>query len=74
MFDNEPRNEEIVKKMQRLIEKNYNICICPKSLKHKDINDMVIAGMTPAEVQGIIDINTFSRLSAYQQLNNFKEV
>ena len=28
----------------------------------------------PLEVQGIIDINTFSRLSAYQQLNNFKEV
>ena len=74
VFDNEPRNEEIVKKMQRLIEKNYNICIWPKSLKHKDINDMVIAGMTPAEVQGIIDSNTFSRLSAYQQLNNFKEV
>jgi len=74
VFDNEPRNEEIIKKLQRLIEKNYKCCIWPKSLKYKDINDMVIAGMSPAEIQTIIDNNTFSKLSAYQQLNNYKEV
>lgn len=74
VFDNEPRNGEIVNKMKKLIEKNYKICIWPKSLKYKDINDMIIAGMTPVEVQGIIDNNTFSKLSAHQQLNNWKEV
>ena len=74
VFDNEPRNEEIIKKMQRLIEKNYKCCVWPKSLKYKDINDMVIAGMSPVEIQTIIDNNTFSKLSAYQQLNNYKEV
>ena len=74
VFDNEPRNEEIIKKLQRLIEKNYKCCIWPKSLKYKDINDMVVAGMSPAEIQTIIDNNTFSKLSAYQQLNNYKEV
>jgi len=47
VFDNEPRNREISQKMEKLIEKNYNICVWPKSLKYKDINDMVIAGMTP---------------------------
>ena len=74
VFDNEPRNGEIVNKMKKLIEKNYKICIWPKSLKYKDINDMVVAGMTPVEVQGIIDNNTFSKLSAHQQLVNWKEV
>ncbi len=74
VFDNEPRNEEIIKKLQRLIEKNYKCCIWPKSLKYKDINDMVVAGMSSAEIQTIIDNNTFSKLSAYQQLNNYKEV
>ena len=74
VFDNEPRSVEIVNKMKKLIDKNYKICVWPKSLKYKDINDMVIGGMTPAEVQGIIDSNTFSKLSAYQQLNNYKEV
>ena len=61
-------------KIKKLIEKNYKICLWPKSLKYKDINDMIIAGMTPVEVQGIIDNNTFSKLSAHQQLNDWKEV
>ena len=74
VFDNEPRNREITQKMEKLIEKNYNICIWPKSLKYKDINDMVMSGMAPVEIQGIIDNNTFSKLSAHQQLVNWKEV
>ena len=74
VFDNEPRNGEIVNKIKKLIEKNYKICLWPKSLKYKDINDMIIAGMTPVEVQGIIDNNTFSKLSAHQQFNDWKEV
>ena len=74
VFDNEPRSIEIVNKMKKLIEKNYNICVWPKSLKYKDINDMIMSGMSPVEVQGIIDNNTFSKLSAHQQLVNWKEV
>ena len=74
VFDNEPRSTIIINKMKKLIEKNYNICVWPKSLKYKDINDMIIAGMSPVEIQTIIDNNTFSQLSAHQQLNNFKEV
>ena len=74
VFDNEPRSIEIVNKMKKLIEKNYNICIWTKSLKYKDINDMVMSGMSPVEIQSIIDNNTFSKLSAHQQLNNWKEV
>ena len=74
VFDNEPRSIEIVNKMKKLIEKNYNICIWPKSLKYKDINDMVMSGMSPVEIQSIIDNNTFSKLSAHQQLVNWKEV
>ena len=74
VFDNEPRNREITQKMEKLIEKNYNICIWPKSLKYKDINDMIMSGMSPVEIQSIIDNNTFSKLSAHQQLVNWKEV
>ena len=74
IFDNEPRNKEIVNKIEKIINKKYNICIFPKSLKYKDINDMIIAGMSPVEIQTIIDNNTFSQLSAQQQLSNWKEV
>ena len=74
ILDNEPRNKQIVDKIQQLILNNKKVCIFPKSLKHKDINDMVMAGMSVAEIQTIIDNNTFSKLSAQQQLNNYKEV
>ena len=74
VFDNEPRSKEIINKMEKIIEKKYNICIWPKSLKYKDINDMIISGMTTVEIRTLIDNNTFSQLSAHQQLNNFKEV
>ena len=74
IFDNEPRNKQIIDKIQKLILKNFNLCIWPKSLKYKDINDMIISGMTPTEILGIIDTNTFSKLSAQQQLNTYKEV
>ena len=74
ILDNEPRNKQIVDKIQQLILNNKKVCIFPKSLKHKDINDMVMAGMSVAEIQNIIDSNTFSKLSAQQQLNNYKEV
>ena len=74
IFDNEPRNKQIVDKMQQLIFLNKNICIFPKSLKHKDINDMIMADMSQVEIQTIIDNNTFSKLSAQHKLNDWKEI
>ena len=74
IFDNEPRNKQIVDKMQQLIFLNKEICIFPKSLKYKDINDMIIGGLTQVEIRSIIDNNTFSKLSAQQKINDWKEI
>ena len=67
-------NKEIVKRMIDAVNKKYNVAVFPNTLKYKDINDMVIAGMTPVEVQSIIDNNTFSKLSAQHKLNDWKEI
>ena len=64
VYDNEPRNVEIVKKIEKTIEKGYNVCIWPTELQHKDVNDMVMAGFTPEEVKEIIDNNTHKGLEA----------
>ena len=74
IFDNEPRNEEIIKKMEKLIDNNYQVFIWPKNIKDKDINDIIISGKSPVEIEDIISSNTFSKLSAKQKLNNWKEV
>lgn len=59
-FDNEPRNKQIVSKMQEAIDLGEKVCIWPESLKIKDINDMIVSGMTVEMIQNIIELNTFS--------------
>ena len=74
IFDNEPRNTVIIQKLENLITQGYRVCIWPKSIKEKDINDLILAGYSKVEIEDIISSNTFSKLSAIQQLNNYKEV
>ena len=64
VFDNEPRNKEIVKKMEHAIDNHLNVVIWPEFIVEKDINDMVLAGFSPDEIQDIIDKNTFVNLRA----------
>lgn len=63
VYDNEPRNKEIVNRMTSMIERGYNVCIWPKNVAHvKDINDMVLAGYSAADVELMIDQNTYRGL------------
>jgi DNA primase len=72
IFDNEPRNKQIIDRMYKMIEKDYMIVIWPEGQKEKDINDMIINGKPKEEVQKIISDNTYSGLSALTQLNSYK--
>jgi len=74
IFDNEPRNKEIVKRMYDVVEKDYNLVVWPNDMRHKDINDMIIAGLTKQEITDIISKNTYSKLSALTKLNDYKKV
>ena len=73
IFDNEPRNKEIIKRMYDVIEKDYNIVIWPDHIQSKDVNDMIMNGMTKIELQNIISSNTYSRLEALTKLSYYKK-
>ena len=73
IFDNEPRNKEIIKRMNSIIENGFNICIWPDGLE-KDLNDMVTAGKTPNQILSIINKNTYQDLSAKMKMTNWKRV
>ncbi len=73
IFDNEPRNKEIIDRMYKVIEKNYNIVIWPEEVKCKDINEMIQSGLDRVKVKQMIDSNTFSKLEALTRLNTFKK-
>jgi hypothetical protein len=70
--DNEPRNQEICRQIERCIEEGYKVCLWPNTIKEKDINDMILSGMTQAEVLGIIHSNSHSGLKAQTVFNSWK--
>ena len=73
IFDNEPRNKEIIKRMYDVIEKDYNVLIWPEHIQLKDVNDMIMNGMTELELHDIISKNTYSKLEALTKLNFYKK-
>ena len=71
VYDNEPRNKEIVTRIDKTIQRGDKIVIWPNNIMEKDINDMVIAGHN---VQNLLESNTYSGLEAKLKFNLWKKV
>ena len=74
VYDNEPRNKEIVKIIDKYIDRGYNVCIWPSNVKEKDINDMILAGLESEDIMSIINYNTFSGLMAKLKFSEWRKV
>ena len=72
VYDNEPRNTEIVHKVEAAIRDGYTVCVWSDSIAEKDINDMVLAGRSPQEVQRIIDECACSGLTALARFSQWR--
>jgi hypothetical protein len=71
IIDNQPRNKEVVKLYNSMIDKGYSVVIWPQTLQEKDINDMVLSGK---DVKKIVKQNTFSGLEAKTKFISWKRV
>ena len=60
VYDNEPRNAEIVTKMQKALNHGFKVCVWPKSMRGKDVNEMVQNGHSAEEI-----FSTVLKNSAY---------
>ena len=75
IFDNEPRNKELVKIMQDAIRSQQDVVIWPKMLSgNKDINELFLSGKSQSEIESIISNNTFSGLEAETNFVYWKKV
>jgi hypothetical protein len=74
VMDNENRNKEIVNKIEAFIKRGYSVCIWDERIRQKDINDMILSGMSAEDVQTSIESNTFKGLQAKVALNKWKRV
>lgn len=63
-LDNEPRNVEVSKMMERLMEQGFSVCVWSDKMRGlKDINDMVLSGMPAGSIAREIERNAHSGLS-----------
>ncbi len=71
VYDNEPRNREIVNRIGKCIDRGEKVVIWPSGIEEKDINDMVLSGH---DVMSMIKLNTYSGLEAKVKFNSWKKV
>ena len=71
VYDNEPRNREIVKRIESCIGRNERVVIWPRNVIEKDINDMVLAGHN---VMDVLKSNTYVGLQAKVKFNHWKKI
>ena len=64
IFDNEPRNIHTIKKMMDTISKGWSVVIWLKLKKFKDINDLIISGLSTDEILDMINTRTMKGLEA----------
>ena len=71
IYDNEPRNTEILNRISRTIEAGDKVVIWPSFIKEKDINDMVLSGL---DVKSIVESNIYSGLEAKLKFTTWKKI
>lgn len=71
VYDNEPRNKEIVKGIRKSINKGLSVVIWPQDIVDKDINDMVVAGV---DARKVVSGNIYSGLVAELRLASWSKL
>lgn len=71
VYDNEPRNKEIVSRIEQTIQRGERVVIWPKNIFQKDINDMILAGVN---VHTMLKSNIYSGLEAKVKFTEWKKI
>jgi hypothetical protein len=69
IYDNEPRNKEIMNLMEVAIKDGHQVVIWPSEIIYKDINEMIKNGVN---VLDIISKNIYSGLEGLLHFYNWK--
>ena len=74
VFDNEPRNKQIVQMYRKAVENGFRVCVWPSYIEEKDINDMVLAGRPGWQVQELIDRHAYEGATALLKLSEWSKL
>jgi len=73
VFDNQPRNPQVVKKIESFVAGGYGVVIWPDHWKYKDINEAVIDGLSTEAIHSIINTATHTGLSLKLAIRSWKK-
>lgn len=72
--DGDRRNPHIVKHIGNMIDAGLKVCLLPDNLPGKDINELIIAGLTVEKIVDIINSNIYHGLTGKMKFNKWKVV
>ena len=74
IFDNEPRNKEICRRIEKAIDAGRRICLWPETNPFKDINDMILGGYTKEKIITQINQNTYQSVEAKLRFAKWRKI
>ncbi len=72
--DRDVRNSHIMKGVKTMIDTGLKVCLLPDNHLGKDLNEMIINGMTEDSIIDLINSNTFQGLSAILKYNQWRQI
>ena len=72
--DNDRRNTQVLKSMSELLELGYSMVLWPDEIIEKDINDMIMSGMSVEKLKTIIENNTYQGNMALLKFTNWRKI
>lgn len=73
VVDNQPKNKEVCNIINKYIKAGKRVVIWPDNILEKDINEMVLAGVLPVNMEDIISNNVFRDLEAELKFVNWRK-
>ena len=74
VYDNQPKNKEIISIMEKNISLGNVVCIWPKTFKYKDINEAVMNGVSPEKIVSIINSSLYNGMQAKLKFMSWKKI
>jgi phosphosulfolactate synthase (CoM biosynthesis protein A) len=71
VYDNEPRNKDIVRQMNKVVRAGHKIVIWPARVVEKDINDMVLSSF---DVESILQNSMYQGLEAELRMSSWRRI
>jgi len=73
VFDNQPRNKQVVKRVEAFAQRGYAMVIWNSNWVYKDINDAVLSGSSVSEIEYLLNKSTFKGLALKLAIRDWKK-